>query len=210
MDGPLSVLADNTAKKLTFSRAFLKQIEMQQSFDDHPIYFWLHEACYADGVERSPTNWAADTAYNQLISDGNSEFDYRYTSASSSDDTPTLFFGEHVFPWMSEDFIELSGVGLQMVAHQLATKSDWNPLYDADQMKAILQDERTRAAAAIYHDDMYVEFDASMKVIARDGPMGKCKVYITNEYQHSGLRDNGAKLFTKLHGMAKGGTRTPS
>jgi hypothetical protein len=77
-------------------------------------------------------------------------------------------------------------------------------------MKTSLHDERTRAAAAIYHDDMYVEFDACMKVTARDGPLGKCKVYVTNEYQHSGLRDGGAKLFTKLHGMAKGGTRTPS
>ncbi len=206
----LAVFLGSRANELTFSVAFLKQIEVQQSFDDHPIYFWLHESIYADGSGRSPTNWAADTAYNKLVSSANSEFDFRHTSTISSNDTPTIFFGEHVFPWMSEDFAELRGVGLRMVADQLAMKSDWSRLYDEEKIKAILCDERTRAAAAVYHDDMYVEFDACMKVIARDGPLGKCKVYVTNDYQHSGLRDGGAKLFTKLHGMAKGGTRTPS
>ena len=73
-------------------------------------------------------------------------------------------------------------------------------------MKVILQDKRTRAAAAIYHGDMYVECDASMKVIARERQVGKCKVYIINEYQLSGLRDNRATFLTELHGMAKGGT----
>lgn len=204
----LAVFSGNKVNELTFSVAFLKQIEVQQSFDDHPIYFWLHESIYADGSDRSPTNWAADTAYNKLVSSANSEFDYRHTI--SSNDKPTLFFGEHVFPWMSEDFAGLRGVGLRMVADQLAMKSDWSRLYDEEKIKSTLCDERTRAAAAVYHDDMYVEFDACMKVIARDGPLGKCKVYVTNEYQHSGLRDGGAKLFSKLHGMAKGGTRTPS
>ena len=206
----LAVLGQQKANELTFSRAFLKQMEIQQSFDDHPIYYWLHESIYADGTIRSPTKWAADTAYKKLVDCDKSEFDYRYTSAVSSNDTPTLLFGEHVFPWMSEDFIELSGVGLRMVAHELASKSNWGRLYDEEKMKSTLHNERTRAAAAIYHDDMYVEFDACMKVTARDGPLAKCKVYVTNEYQHSGLRDGGSKLFTKLHGMAKGGTRTPS
>ena len=41
---------------------------------------------------------------------------------------------------------------------------------------------------------------------ARERPAGKCKVYIINEYQLSGLPDNGATFLTELHGMAKGGT----
>lgn len=209
-------MVNNNVADLEFTRAFLKQIDSQQSFDDHPIYFWLHESIYADGPERCPTNWAADRAYQSKLcasSDNNtaSEFDYRRTSQlNSSDDQPTLFFGEHVFPWMSEDFAELNGVGLRAVANALASKSDWGPLYDADRMKTVLGDGRTRSAAAVYHEDMYVEFDACMKVTARDGPLGNCKLYVTNEYQHSGLRDRGGALFSKLHGMAKGGTRTPS
>jgi hypothetical protein len=195
---------------LQFSRSFLKRIELQQSFDDHPIYFWLHESIYANGPERSPTNWAADRAYQRRVTADHSDFDYRRTSQITSQNEPTLFFGEHVFPWMPEDFAEVSGVGLRAVANSLATKVDWGLLYDEEKMKMVLEDGRTRSAAAVYYEDMYVEFDASMTVARRDGPLGKCKVYVTNEYQHSGLRDSGAKLFAKLHGMAKGGTRTPS
>jgi hypothetical protein len=33
---------------------------------------------------------------------------------------------------------------------------------------------------------------------------------ISNEYQHSGLRDDGAMIFNKLLGMAKGEVGTPS
>ena len=67
-----------------------------------------------------------------------------------------------------------------------------------------------KAAAAVYYDDMYVDFDCSMMVAARCGPLEHCKVYVTNEYQHSGLRDDGATIFVKLLGMAKGTIRTPS
>ena len=44
-------------EKPIFSRAFLKAIEIDQSYDDHPIYFWLHESIYADGKHYSPTRW---------------------------------------------------------------------------------------------------------------------------------------------------------
>jgi hypothetical protein len=208
--GPIGVSLGTAETNLEFSRAFLKRIESMQSFDDCPIYFWLHESIYASGPDQSPTNWAAEGAYLQKISEELSEFDYRQTSQVLSQEDPTLFFGEHVFSWMPEDYVELSGVGLCAVANNLASKTDWELLYDEQHMKMVLNDGRTRSAAAVYLEDMYVEFEASMKVSARDGPLGKCKVYVTNEYQHSGLRDNGAALFNKLHGMAKGATRTPS
>jgi hypothetical protein len=38
----------------------------------------------------------------------------------------------------------------------------------------------------------------------------KCKVWVTNDYQHSGLRDDGAMIFEKLYNMATGSIRTPS
>lgn len=192
---------------LEFSRGFLKQIDEVQSFDDAPFYFWLHESIYADGAFNSPTNWAAHRAYIDKCK-ACSDFDYTLT-CSSSDDRPVLFFGEHVFPWMAEDFAELSGVGLTQVANSLASRTDWPKLYDAERMRAAL-DGKTSAAAAVYHEDMYVEFEASMKVAARGGPLEKCKVWVTNEYQHSGLRDDGAKIFSKLLGMATGSIRTPS
>jgi hypothetical protein len=194
-----------------FTRAFLKDIDSRQPFDDHPIYYWLHEAIYADGPNAEPTNWAADRAYKSLL-ETRTEFDYRMTSQSKSNEEPILFFGEMIFPWMADDYGELNGVGAKALAHVLANSESWSPLYNGEQMRARL-DKKTgtsSASAAVYFDDMYVDFVCSMKVAARGGPLEQCKLYITNDYQHSGLRDDGAKLFAKLHGMATGSIRTPS
>ena len=220
-----------------FTRAFLKQMDSEQSFDDHPIYYWVHESIYGDGPANSPTGWAAHRAFEDKVG-AQPEFDYRLTSKSDSDDEPVLFFGEMVFPWMSEDFAELSGVGAASLAHALASKSDWGPLYDGTHMRMVLGDGRSRAAAAVYYEDLYVDFDCSMKVASRGGPLEKCKVFVTNDYQHceyivkiclfsiiligsnhifcneprikAGLRDDGAKIFDKLHGIATGSVGTPS
>ncbi|GKY92515.1 hypothetical protein MPSEU_000221800 [Mayamaea pseudoterrestris] len=195
--------ADSDAQ---FRRSFLKQLEVQQSFDDAPFYFWLHESIYGDGPGTS-TNWAAHRAYLDKCQES-SDFDYTVTCQEGTN-RPVLFFGEMVFPWMSEDYAELQGVGLAAVAERLAQKSDWTPLYDAVKMRQAL-DGKVKAAAAVYYGDMYVDFDACMQVTKRGSPLEHCKVWISNEYQHSGLRDDGAKIFTKLLGMAQGNIRTPS
>jgi len=196
-------------EEIEFTRAFLKAVDNAQPFDDNPIYFWLHESIYADGSKFSPTNWSSDRAYEAKIKTP-SEFDYKLTSQLQSDDRPTYFFGEMVFPWMTEDYAECGGIGCTALANALAMKDDWGPLYDADRMRAVLADGKTKSAAAVYYDDIYVDFNCCMKVTQRGGPLEKCKVYITNEYQHSGLRDDGAHIFSKLHGMATGSVRTPS
>jgi pimeloyl-ACP methyl ester carboxylesterase len=195
-------------ESLDFSRAFLKEVDSASDFDDCPLFFWLHESIYGDGPAKSPTNWACHRAYEDLVSTP-SDYDYKLTSAMNSDKRPTLFFGEMVFPWMPQDYAELSGVGLSAVAEALAAKT-WGPLYDADHMRKVLSDGTSKAAAAVYHGDMYVDFDSCMKVTARGGPLEKCKVWVTNDYQHSGLRDDGAMIFEKLYNMATGGIRTPS
>lgn len=197
------------SQELEFSKTFLKSFDSDQPFDDYPIYYFLHESIYADGPGNAPTNWAAHRVYESKI-ETPSEFDYRLTSTINSDDRPTLFYGEMVFPWMSEDYAECGGFGCTALANALASKQDWGPLYDGDHMRKVLGDGRSRAAAACYFDDMYVDFDCSMKVLQRGGPLEKCKAYVTNEYQHSGLRDSGASIFTKLYGMATGSLRTPS
>jgi len=122
-----------------------------------------------------------------MVKEPSSDFDFTVTSCES-DDRPVLFFGEKA----------------------LAEKSDWPRLLDANQMKAALASGKCQAAACVYHEDMYVDFDACMQVTKRGGPLEKCKVYVTNEFQHSGLRDDGATIFSKLYRMATGSLRTPS
>jgi hypothetical protein len=194
-----------------FTRAFLKSMDSEQSFDDAPIYFLMHESIYADESRNSPTNWMAHRAFEARVKTP-SEFDYRLTAPLNSNARPTLFFGEMVFPWMADgDFAEVSGVGMRSLAQALAEKDDWGPLYDKEHMRRVLDDGSiSRAAAAVYYEDLYVDFNASMKVAARGGPLEKCKIWVSNEFQHSGLRDDGSAIFSKLHGMAKGSVRTPS
>ena len=57
------------------------------------------------------------------------------------------------------------------------------------------------AAAAMYYDDMYVERthgEATAKAIPG------LRVWITNEYQHNGLRAAGAGILDRLIAMVQG------
>jgi len=188
------------------SNAFLKRIDYEQSFDDAPLYFLLHESIYADGPESGATNWAAHSSYEDYVK-SDPQFDYKQTCMS--DNMPTLFFGEMVFKWFAEDFEELSGYGMTLLANSLAEKSDWSQLYIADNIRAALNG-KVKAASATYYDDLYVDFDLVMKVLRRGSAMDQVKVWVTNEHQHSGLRDDGAGIVTKLAAMAKGAVHIPS
>uniref|UniRef100_A0A7S2LHD6 AB hydrolase-1 domain-containing protein n=1 Tax=Skeletonema marinoi TaxID=267567 RepID=A0A7S2LHD6_9STRA len=190
------------------SNAFLKTIDYEQSFDDAPLYFLLHESIYADG--EGATQWAANQSYESHV-EANSEFDYRVTSEEDNSN-PTLFFGEMVFPFMAHgDFSELSNSGMRTLSEALAEKSDWLPLFDETNMRtALVHKKKSRAAAACYYDDMYVDFECAMKLVQRGCPLEGVKVYVTNEYQHSGLRDDGANIINKLAAMSKNRLHVPS
>ncbi|KAL7552724.1 hypothetical protein ACHAWF_015960 [Thalassiosira exigua] len=189
------------------SNMFLKGVDDAQSFDDAPLYFLLHESIYADGPASGATEWAAHSSYEQLASSA-PEFDYRVTS-SITHVGPTLFFGEMVFPWMAHgDYADLSGRGMRGLSEALATKSDWLPLYDATNARAARL--KSKGACATYFDDMYVDFDCSMKLLKRGGALDWVKPWVTNEHQHSGLRDDGASVVGKLASMAKGSVHVPS
>ena len=201
------------------SGSFLKRIDHEQSFDDAPLYFLLHESIYADGPMSGPTEWAAHTSYEDIISSStHSEFDYRQTSMMDDPTRPTLFFGEMVFPWMAHgDYAELSGHGMKSLSEALARKRDWSPLYDKNNMRSALLGDgaanklpKSKAASATYYDDMYVDFDCAMKLLGRGAPLEGVKVWITNKYQHSGLRDDGANILGRLVNMAKENVHLPS
>ena len=190
------------------SNAFLKRIDYEQGFDDAPLYFLLHESIYADG--EGSTQWAANQAYEGHVR-ADAEFDYRET-CQEDNSSPTLFFGEMVFPFMAHgDFSELSDLGMKTLSEALANKSDWLPLFDETNMRsALVHEKKTRAAAACYYEDMYVDFDCAMKLVKRDCPLEGVKVYVTNEYQHSALRDDGANIINKLAAMSKNQLHVPS
>ncbi|MEF1341772.1 alpha/beta hydrolase, partial [Vibrio rotiferianus] len=107
---------------------------------------------------------------------------------------PFYFTGEMVFPWMFDQYVNLKP--LKEAAELLAEKTDWTPLYDAQQ----LANNRVPVSCAVYADDMFVEMDISRETLAA---MPNSKAWITNEYEHNGLRADGERILDKLITMGK-------
>jgi pimeloyl-ACP methyl ester carboxylesterase len=154
--------------------AFLRHMEAAQSFDTNPLYALLHEACYAQG---GATGWAAERVRAE------------FPAFADPAHRPVAFTGEMIYPWMFEDYARLAP--LQGAAELLAQKNDWPALYDP----AVLAKNEVPVAAAVYHDDMYVD-----RGYSRDTAdvIPHCQLWITNEHEHCGLRVGGAALIEKL------------
>jgi pimeloyl-ACP methyl ester carboxylesterase len=156
------------------SPMFLHEVGETTRFARNPLYATIHEACYADG---GATRWSAE----------------RLLPPEYADD-PTLFTGEHVFPWMFEDYGTLAPL---REAAELLAERDWPRLYDPERLAA----NEVPAAAAIYVDDMYVERAFSVETAAQ---IRGLRPWITNEYEHNGLRADGARILGRLIDLARG------
>jgi pimeloyl-ACP methyl ester carboxylesterase len=155
------------------SPAFLHDAESAGPFVRNPLYAVLHEASWADG---GVTRWSAERVLPAAF------------------DAPDVFTGEHVYPWMFEDYRALAP--LREAADLLATR-EWPRLYDPD----VLADNTVPTAAAIYVNDMYVERSFSEETAAAIGGM---RAWITNEYEHNGLRVDGERILSRLIELARG------
>jgi pimeloyl-ACP methyl ester carboxylesterase len=109
-------------------------------------------------------------------------------------DAVELFTGEHVFSWMLEDY---GALGPLRKASQLLAEREWPSLYDPDQLAR----NDVPVAAAIYPDDMYVDRVLSEETAAR---IRGLRVWLTNEYQHDGLRVDGERILDRLIDLARG------
>jgi hypothetical protein len=104
-----------------------------------------------------------------------------------------MFTGEHVFPWMFEDYAALRP--LREAADLLATL-EWPKLYDASRLGTCT----VRAAAAVYADDMYVERSFSEETAEL---VPSLRIWLTNEYEHNGLRADGSRILDRLIKLAR-------
>ena len=181
---------------------FLLEVEAsQQHFETNPIYWLLHEAIYCDGPSTSPSNWAAERVQDSLGSS------WDYTTRLEAGDEPIQLTGEMVYSWMGDDFAWLRS--LKPAAEILAAKSDWGPLYDQKKRGG---GNCPPVAALVSYEDIYVEREYSEGTARMLGPKGcsTAKLWITNEFQHSGLRDQPKEVFEKLMSMSKGDATVPS
>jgi len=163
---------------------FLYQVQEWLTFSAGPMYALLHEACYA---QRGATGWAA-----QRIRAEFGEFD---AAAALDGDAPLLFTGEMIYPWMLENDPVLAP--LAEAGEILAQRDSWPPLYDEARLRAC----DVPAAAAIYFDDMYVPRDFSVPTARA---IRGLRPWITNEYDHDGLRVSEGKVLDRLIAMVRG------
>ncbi|MEE4423404.1 alpha/beta fold hydrolase [Streptomyces bugieae] len=159
------------------SEAFLYQVERELAdVAGGPLYYLLHEATYAQGM--AATRWSA-----QRIRDEFPAFD---AEAALGSGAPILFTGEMIYPWMFDTDPVLQP--FRPAAHLIAERPAWPALYNIDR----LRNNTVPVAAAIYHDDMYLDRGLSLSTAQI---IHGLKPWLTDEYQHDGLRtSNGAVL----------------
>jgi pimeloyl-ACP methyl ester carboxylesterase len=165
--------------------SFLARAAAELSFAGAPLYALLHEACYAQGAA---TRWAADRIQ--------AEFPGFDPAAAVDGDIPLLFTGEMIYPWMFGTDPVLRP--LRDAAEELAARGGWPPLYDPDRLAA----SQAPAAAAVYFEDMYVPVELSLPTARA---IRGLRPWVTNEYQHDGLRVSNGAVLSRLIALARGG-----
>ena len=105
-----------------------------------------------------------------------------------------LFTAEHIYPWMFEDYGALHSH--REAAHLLA-EHDWPRC----PMPTSFGPNEVPVAATIYVDDLYVE-----RVYAEEtaAAIRGLRPWITNEYEHNGLRADGERVVGRLIDMVRG------
>ena len=155
------------------SLPFLRALENSQSFETNPIFAVLHEMCYTQGAA---SRWSAERVRAE------------FPEMNWAPGRPPSFTGEMIYPWMFEDYARLRP--LRDVANLLAAEERWPSLYDPKQLSR----NAVPCVAAIYAEDMYVPRKLSEQTAAAIAGM---KVWLTNEYEHNGLRSSPA-VFERL------------
>ncbi len=169
----------------TLNYLFLRGLENSQTFDSNPIYALLHEPIYC---QMQPANWSAERI--------RAEFPLFDAYANQLLGNEMIYFtGEMIYPWMFDEFRFLKP--LKETAQLLAEYEHWPVLYNEDR----LRQNNVPVAAAVYHDDMYVECAFSEET-ART--VKGLRAWITNEYEHNALRADGEHLLDRLIKMAHG------
>jgi pimeloyl-ACP methyl ester carboxylesterase len=160
------------------SDTFRHQTMAATGFVDSPL-FALQEFTY--GQPGKPTGWAAERALA-----AHPEF--------APDADPLLFTGEMMYRWM---FAEIAALKPFAGAADLLAAADWPALYDPARLAA----NDVPLAAAIFLEDMYVDADLQ-RATAR--AIGATRTWVTNEYEHDGVRVSDGRVLGRLMDLAAG------
>jgi len=161
---------------------FLAEVAAATSFRTNPLYAVLHESIYAQSGT-GPTAWAAEAVRAE---------DPAFDPAAR----PLLLTGEMIYPWMFDEVAALRP--FRAAAEALAAREGWPDLYDLD----VLARNEVPVEAAVYFDDMFVDAGLSLETAAH---VGNVRTWVTNEFEHDGLRTG--DVFSRLRDRlaARGG-----
>lgn len=173
-----------TPQGTALSDAFLEDVQGRLSYASHPLYALVHEATY--GQDERPTDWAAERVRGEFP-----QFD---AAKALTGDGPVLFTGESVHPWMFDADPALRP--LRETAELLAARTDWPPLYD----RARLAANDVPVAAAVYHDDMYVDTTHALETARA---IRGLRTWVTDEFEHDGVRAGGPRVLDRLLALTR-------
>ncbi|KAJ7962465.1 putative Proline iminopeptidase [Quillaja saponaria] len=177
------ILVPGAPKQISYY--FLNSFEKWLGFDTNPLYALLHESIYCQGTS---SRWSAQ----RIRAEDEEKFD---ATKAAREGQAVLFTGEMIFPWMFDEIHALKQ--FKDVAHILSKKEDWPSLYDIN----VLNNNQVPVAAAVYYEDMYVNFKLSTETASQ---IAGIRLWVTNEFMHSGLRDGGSQVFEHLMGILNG------
>ncbi|KAD7477085.1 hypothetical protein E3N88_00221 [Mikania micrantha] len=177
------VIVPGSKKQISYY--FLNAFEKWLSFDTNPLYALLHESIYCQGAA---SRWAA----HQVRTEHENKLD---AVKAAKEGRPVFLTGEMVYPWMFDEIHALKP--FKEAANLLAEKTDWPPLYN----KTTLNKNKVPVAAAVYYEDMFVNVNLAMETAAE---IAGIRLWVTNEYMHSGLRDGAGHVLDHLMGLLNG------
>jgi pimeloyl-ACP methyl ester carboxylesterase len=166
------------------SDAFQEEVQGLLSYAGHPLYALVHEAIY--GQDARPTAWSAERVRGEFP-----QFD---AAKALAGDGPVLFTGESVHPWTFDCDPALRP--LRETADLLAARTDWRPLYDPARLAA----NKVPVAAAVYHDDMYVDTEHALDTARA---IRGLRTWVTDEFEHDGVRAGGPRVLDRLLALVR-------
>ncbi|MFF3501254.1 alpha/beta fold hydrolase [Streptomyces sp. NPDC003247] len=166
------------------SDAFQEEIQALLSYAGHPLYALVHEAIY--GQDARPTAWSAERV--------RAEFPQFDAAKALAGDGPLPLTAETIHPWLFDCDPALRP--LRETAHLLAARTDWTPLYDSARLAA----NEVPVAAAVYHDDLYVDTAHSLRTARA---IRGLRTWVTDEFEHDGVRAGGPRVLDRLLALTR-------
>jgi pimeloyl-ACP methyl ester carboxylesterase len=173
-----------TPQGFALSDAFQEEAQSLLSYASHPLYALVHESIY--GQDDRSTAWSAERV--------RAEFPQFDAAKALTGAGPVLFTGESVHPWMFDTDPALRP--LREAADLLAERTDWGPLYDRVRLAA----NEVPVAAAVYHDDMYVDTGHALETAHA---IRGLRTWVTDEFEHDGVRAGGPRVLDRLIALTR-------